>query len=280
MYGAMRGRGDLAIRNLTYRLFVERGHAARDDVAVAAGVPAATITAAWTRLHDEHTIVLDAETNELRMASPFSAVPTPFRVHTAGRSWYANCAWDTFGICAALHTDDLIETTCADCGDPIRSRSVTSGPMTSAAVPLPRAGRRLVGRHRVHLKHDEPLPVGRARGPLARRSPARCHTPGHHALRARPRLVGRPARPQLATPLPRREPGHPRPASGSPTRSGAYRDAPPSGCSGVSPSAAMTVSRRPAAVVVGAGGGDLVAVGAGPRHERARRRRAAWPRAG
>ena len=53
------------------------------------------------------------------MANPFSAVPTPFRVHADGRWWFANCAWDAFGICAALGVDGRVETTCADCGEPI-----------------------------------------------------------------------------------------------------------------------------------------------------------------
>lgn len=112
---------DLAIRNLTYRLFVDRGQPpTRADVATTAGVSSSEIHAAWGRLHDAHAIVLDARTGQLRMANPFSAIATTFRVHTAQRSWYANCAWDAFGICAALHTDGRIETTCADCGDEIR----------------------------------------------------------------------------------------------------------------------------------------------------------------
>jgi hypothetical protein len=53
------------------------------------------------------------------MANPFSAVPTAYRVHARGRAWYANCAWDAFGICAALHVDGRIETSCADCGEPL-----------------------------------------------------------------------------------------------------------------------------------------------------------------
>jgi Alkylmercury lyase len=46
-------------------------------------------------------------------------VETPFRVYAAQRWWYANCAWDAFGICAALHVDGQIDTACPDCGEPI-----------------------------------------------------------------------------------------------------------------------------------------------------------------
>jgi hypothetical protein len=38
-------------------------------------------------------------------------------VRAAGRWWYGNCAWDAFGICAALDVDGRVETSCADCGD-------------------------------------------------------------------------------------------------------------------------------------------------------------------
>jgi len=44
-------------------------------------------------------------------------VPTAYRVQAGGRWWYANCAWDAFGICAALHTDGRIEMSCPDCGE-------------------------------------------------------------------------------------------------------------------------------------------------------------------
>jgi hypothetical protein len=109
--------GDLELRNLTFRMFVELGRAPTlVEVADAAGVTIADATDAWRRLHDEHAIVLQPGGQTLLMASPFSAVPTPFRVHASGRRWFANCAWDAFGICAALHTDGRIETSCPDCG--------------------------------------------------------------------------------------------------------------------------------------------------------------------
>ena len=106
---------DLDLRRRTYAAFVELGRAPapeelgdRDE-----------IVAGWRRLHAAHALVLDPATDELRMANPFSAVPTPYRVEAAGRSWYANCAWDAFGICAALHVDGVVETSCPDCGEPL-----------------------------------------------------------------------------------------------------------------------------------------------------------------
>ena len=111
---------DLRIRNRTYGLFVELGRAPTvAEVAEGAGLEPAEVEEAWQRLHDAHALVLDPATRELRMANPFSAVPTAYRVQAAGRRWYANCAWDAFGICAALDVDGRVETTCADCGEPL-----------------------------------------------------------------------------------------------------------------------------------------------------------------
>ncbi len=74
---------------------------------------------AWRELHRAHALVLNPQTDEIRMANPFSAVPTVHRVQAAGRWWYANCAWDALGICAALDVDGHIETSCPDCGEEI-----------------------------------------------------------------------------------------------------------------------------------------------------------------
>ncbi len=108
------------MRRLTYGLFVELGRApTAGEVAAPAGVSVGEVASSWQRLHEQHALVLDPATAEIRMANPFSAVPTPYRVHAGGRAWYANCAWDAFGICAALHADGRIETTCPDCGEAI-----------------------------------------------------------------------------------------------------------------------------------------------------------------
>ncbi len=109
---------DIGLRNLTYRLFVEIGRApSADEVAVAAGSDGDQIRAGWHRLHDAHALVLQRGTAEIGMANPFSAIPTAYRVLTRDRWWYANCAWDPFGICAVMRTNGRIETSCADCGE-------------------------------------------------------------------------------------------------------------------------------------------------------------------
>ena len=103
--------GDLQLRNDIYRRFVELGRApTRAEIGN---------DQALRRLHDAHALVLDAESGEIRMANPFSAVPTPYRVEAAGRTWWANCAWDAFGIPAALHVHGHASTECGDCGEPI-----------------------------------------------------------------------------------------------------------------------------------------------------------------
>ena len=108
---------DLAIRNATYRLFVQLGRApTAREVASDVGVGEGEARASWARLHDGHALVLD-EAGEIRMANPFAATPTDFRVDAAGRSWFANCGWDAFGIGAALHVDSAFDTHCPDCNE-------------------------------------------------------------------------------------------------------------------------------------------------------------------
>jgi hypothetical protein len=110
---------ELQLRNITYGLFVELGRAPTvPETAFASGLDDGEVRDGWQRLHDAHALVLD-NAREIRMANPFSAVRTAHRVNAAGRWWYANCAWDAFGICAALGTDGRIESACPDCGEAI-----------------------------------------------------------------------------------------------------------------------------------------------------------------
>ena len=108
---------DLDLRNQTYARFVELGRAPSfDELAGELDRPLEDVASGMARLHDAHAVVLEPDGSRIRMANPFSAVPTPHRVLADGREWYANCAWDAFGVLAALDVDGHVSSTCPDCG--------------------------------------------------------------------------------------------------------------------------------------------------------------------
>jgi hypothetical protein len=74
----------------------------------------------YEELHERHALYLKPGTHEILMANPFSGVETPFQVRANDRVYFANCAWDSLGIPAALHTNAEIEASCAQSGEPIR----------------------------------------------------------------------------------------------------------------------------------------------------------------
>jgi hypothetical protein len=109
---------DLRIRNHAYGSFVRTGNAPTPEAAAAGlGLALEEVQDAYVRLHDAHALVLRPGTTEIRMLNPFSAVETPHRVQAAGRSWFANCAWDALGIPAALRSDGVVASECPDCGE-------------------------------------------------------------------------------------------------------------------------------------------------------------------
>jgi hypothetical protein len=74
----------------------------------------------YEELHGRHALYLKPGTHEILMANPFSGVETPFQVHANGKTYFANCAWDSLGIPAALRMDAEVEASCAQSGEPIR----------------------------------------------------------------------------------------------------------------------------------------------------------------
>lgn len=78
------------------------------------------------QLHDRHALFLDPIARTIRIANPFSAVPTSFPVRVGARSYWANCAWDAFGVPAMLNSEAVIETHCSDSGEPL-NYTVTAG---------------------------------------------------------------------------------------------------------------------------------------------------------
>lgn len=92
------------------------------------------VGSAYEGLHQRHALYLKPGTHEILMANPFSGVETPFKVRANGRTYSANCAWDTLGIPAALHVDAEIEAACAQSGTPIRVRVIDRQVQNSNAL--------------------------------------------------------------------------------------------------------------------------------------------------
>jgi len=118
------------VRLQVMRQVIETGRVPRsEETALALGRTPAEVGAAHRLLAEAHVFVLEPGTSELRMAPPFSAIPTPFEVQVGERKWWGNCIWDAMGIGAALHAEARISSRCPDCGHAI---SITvNGPTVS-----------------------------------------------------------------------------------------------------------------------------------------------------
>ena len=91
---------------------------ASTDVASAIGSSVAEVEQAFQRLYEKRLLVLEpGSSSHVRMAPPFSGIETQHHVKIEAKLYFANCAWDAFGIAAALKQDADIESTCADCGE-------------------------------------------------------------------------------------------------------------------------------------------------------------------
>lgn len=80
------------------------------------------------------------EHGEVRMAHPFSAVPTPYRVETPIGSYWANCAWDALAIPLLLGTDGRTRTRCPQSGvrfDLTMTRGRAGPPGAVVRLPVP-----------------------------------------------------------------------------------------------------------------------------------------------
>ncbi len=94
---------DWQIRLHIYEFFVEHQRPPTTaETAGAFGIAEDEARQAYRRLHDAHTLLLEPGTSDVRMANPLSAVETPYRVNVDGRTFFANCAWDSLGIPAML----------------------------------------------------------------------------------------------------------------------------------------------------------------------------------
>lgn len=112
---------DWSVRSFVFAFVVDRARSPTiAETAAGLGIAEDRARAAYRALDRRHALFLEPGGEAIRMAHPFSGVPTPFRVHADGRAYWANCAWDALGIPAALHADATIDAPAAEDGAPIR----------------------------------------------------------------------------------------------------------------------------------------------------------------
>ena len=131
------------VRAFVYNHFADTTHPPRvEDAARHFNIEIEEVSALYKELHNRHALFLEPETLTIRMANPFSGIPTDFRVHTNGKTYFANCAWDMLGIPAALssRSDALIEAVCAESNESvqleIRDGEIISSELLKIHFPL------------------------------------------------------------------------------------------------------------------------------------------------
>jgi Alkylmercury lyase len=112
------------LRDVRIYVFRQASNTARvpqvREIAKAVGREIDEIKAALKQLAANRVLILASNDGDIWAANPFCAVPSGFRVHAAGKTYWAICIWDALGIAAALHSDAVIEATCGDCGEEMR----------------------------------------------------------------------------------------------------------------------------------------------------------------
>jgi hypothetical protein len=123
---------DIRVKLAVYAHFAETGSAPpAGEVASRAGSDVDSVLAAYGRLRTQRLLVLEADGSSIRMAPPFSGVPTQHVVQAGGIRYFANCGWDALGVLAALRKRGTIDSRCEQSGEPLHLRVGLDGPEPS-----------------------------------------------------------------------------------------------------------------------------------------------------
>lgn len=131
----MTAETDVQVKLAIYREFAERGRAPKvEAIAARTGLSRDAVLEAYQSLRGQRLLVLEPDGSTIRMAPPFSGVPTQHRVESKGVNYYGNCAWDALGVLAALHQPGRIHSRCEQSRDPLVLDVGESGPEPSTWV--------------------------------------------------------------------------------------------------------------------------------------------------
>jgi hypothetical protein len=123
---------DTQVKLTIYNHFAATGRApSPTDVASHVRSEAESVLESYQRLRAQRLLLIEPDGQSIRMAPPFSGVPTGHRVEADGVSYFANCAWDALGIPTALHKPATVYSHCAQSGEPFELHVNLQGPEPS-----------------------------------------------------------------------------------------------------------------------------------------------------
>lgn len=107
------------------------------QLAAATGLPASEVIPLLSALRRRDLVVLNEDGTTIVAAYPFSVEPTAHRVRLGAESAaaYALCAIDALGAGAMFACDTVIESSCAECGEPIRIVTCGGGRALRSVTP-------------------------------------------------------------------------------------------------------------------------------------------------
>src|SRR5215471_4099147 len=123
---------DTRVKLTVYRSTAESGRVpALEVVAGKVAAEPEAVRQAYGRLRAGRLLLLEPDGVTIRMAPPFSGVPTQHRVEAGGIAYFANCAWDALGIPAALHRQARVLSRCEHSHEPLDLAVDVDGPEAS-----------------------------------------------------------------------------------------------------------------------------------------------------
>ena len=123
---------DTQVKLAIYKHFAETGRAPTlEEVAGLVHAEVLKVRESYQRLRAQRLLVIEADGESIRMAPPFSGIPTQHVVEAEGVRYFANCAWDALGIPAALHKPAVVHSRCAQSGEVFDLQVNLQGPEPS-----------------------------------------------------------------------------------------------------------------------------------------------------
>ncbi len=123
---------EASVKQAIYHSFVHNSRGPSvDEVAGRLEADREAVAEAYRSLASQRVLVLQEDGESIRMALPFSGIPTQHQVEVEGRRYFANCAWDALGIPAALHKPGVVTSRCEQSHEPLRLEVSLEGPEPS-----------------------------------------------------------------------------------------------------------------------------------------------------